>query len=121
MDEKPELVKDTFEEDDKRALARHKKEVAIAEIEGNFQRMGLGTSAQDKQIKTWILNQVFKCVSVDKLIDFPSEQVEHGQEVVSLFADKYIEYMNDCRANQGSPNQEEVKDLMKQAKEMLEL
>lgn len=112
VDLKPELIKDDFEADDKKALLRHKKEVAIAEIEGVFIRMGLGTSAQDKKVVVWMLNKVFDCNSKDKLMDFKSEDVERGQSVINLFADKYVKYMNECRENQETPTNEDMVEMM---------
>lgn len=115
LDVRPELIKDDFEADDKKALLRHKKEVAIAEIEGELIRMGLGTSAQDKKIMVWILNKVFDCSSKDKLMDFKSEDVERGHSVIKLFADKYIKYMNDCRESNSTPTNEDMVEMMERS------
>jgi hypothetical protein len=54
-------------------------------------------------------------------MDFKSEDVERGQSVIKLFADKYIKYMNDCRENTENPTNEEMVELMNRSIEVFKI
>lgn len=110
------VILDTFEEDDKKALIRYQKNNIMSEVDGYFALMGLGTSTSDKQVKGWTLKQVFNVASVDKLNDIAIEELQQNFTSFKKFAESYIHYMSDCKANKRSPNNEEIKVLMKEAK-----
>lgn len=113
---KAALIVDKFEDDDKKALIRYQKNNIMGEVDGYFAIMGLGTAQTDKQIKGWILKQIFGVTSNDKLNDLQIEELQQGFGHFKTFAEKYIGYMSDCKATNVTPNSEEIKRLMGEAK-----
>lgn len=120
VDERPQLIQDTFEDEDRKALERKKKETLIAEVEGNFNLMALGSSAADKQTKAWILKQIWNVTTTDALLPLKVDQVEHGFEIMKIFVDRWIGYMNECRESEQKPDPERVKEDMKISRAMIE-
>jgi hypothetical protein len=90
-------IPDTFQEFESRYtdIAKERTRI-IAEIEGCFELMGLGTGAQDKQVKSWTLNQVFGCNSLEMTEKKSIEILRKGLMIIQGFAQSYKVYLNEC-------------------------
>lgn len=108
-------IPDTFEEFENRysEIAKEKTRI-IAELEGCFQLMGLGTGAKDKQVKAWTLSQVYGLNSLEMIEKKPIQILREGLKVVQGFAAKYKEYMNVCLDSGESIDGAKVQELMKE-------
>lgn len=108
-------IPDTFEEFETRFSEMGKeKERMVAEMEGCFQLMGLGTGAADKQVKAWTLSQVFGVNSIEMVERKPNAIMREGLKVIQGFASKYKDYMNVCLDNDETPDKAKVQQLMKE-------
>jgi hypothetical protein len=108
-------IPDTFEEfENKFGEFARERDAMIAEIEGCFELMGLGTGAADKQVKAWTLSQVFKVNSIEMVSRKGNQSIKAGLSVVKQFADKYKEYMNDCLDTETPVDKTKVQQLMKE-------
>lgn len=107
-------IPDTFEEfENKFSEIGKEKTRIIAELEGCFELMGLGTGAQDKQVKAWTLSQVFGVNSLEMVERKNLKTMREGLEVVRGFADKYKDYLNACLDNELPIEKAKVQQLMK--------
>lgn len=107
-------IPDTFYEfENKFSEIGKEREILIAEIEGCFELMGLGTSAADKQVKAWTLSQVYGVNSTEMLSKRSNDKIREGLKVVKDFANRYKEYFNTCLDSEKEPNKDEVKKIMK--------
>lgn len=92
-----EEIPDTFEDWETRfSHLKIKKAKIIAEIEGAFNLMKLGTSGNDKQLKAATLKKVFNVLSIDKLEDLLPKILQEGLEIIADFANSYNVYMQQC-------------------------
>jgi hypothetical protein len=108
-------IPDTFEEFELRFGQMLKdREVMIAEIEGCFQLMGLGTGAKDKQFKAWTLNQIFGVNSIEMVEKKSNPIIKVGLEKIKVFANKYKDYYDQCLDTETSPDPAKVQGLMKE-------
>lgn len=108
-------IPDTFEEFESRFSEMGKeKERMVAEMEGCFQLMGLGTGAADKQVKAWTLSQVFGVNSIEMVERKPNAVMREGLKVIQGFASKYKDYMNVCLDTEETPEKNKVQQLMKE-------
>jgi hypothetical protein len=108
-------IPDTFEEfENKFSEIGKKKTRIIAELEGCFELMGLGTGAQDKQVKAWTLSQVYGVNSTEMVERKNVATMEEGLTVVRGFADKYKAYMNECIDNDTTIEKAKIQQLMKE-------
>jgi hypothetical protein len=111
-------IPDTFAEfENKYSEFAKDREILIAEIDGCFELMGLGTGAQDKQIKAWTLNQVYGVNSTEMLGKKNNTVIKNGLNVIKEFSNKYRDYMNEC-LDLGVPLEKgKVQEMMKDLKE----
>lgn len=108
-------IPDTFEEfENKFSEIGKEKTRIIAELEGCFEIMGLGTGAVDKQVKAWTLNQVYGVNSTEMVERKNISVMREGLKVVQSFADKYKEYMDVCIDNETEIDKAKIKELMKE-------
>lgn len=108
-------IPDTFEEfENKFSRIAKEREIMVAEIEGCFQLMGLGTGAKDKQTKAWTLNQVYGVNSIEMLEKKNNSVIKEGMNKLKAFADKYKDYLNECLDNETEPDGSKVKEMMKE-------
>jgi hypothetical protein len=107
-------IPDTFEEFETRfgEMAKERERM-VAEIEGSFAVMGLGTGANDKQIKAWTLSQVYGVNSMEMVERKGNSIMKEGMKVIQEFARKYKEYMNECLDNDHEIDKNKIKELMK--------
>jgi len=106
-------IKNEFESsEDRTAEFRRRRETAIAEIEGAFNLMRLGTSAADKNLKASILRTVFGVLSIDSLDRAKAEVVETGMREIKAFAEKYNEYTDECAENETKTDMAHIKSLL---------
>lgn len=89
------------------------RDVLIAEIEGSFDLMGLGTGAADKQVKSWTLSQVYGVKSIEGVAKKNNTVIRSGLEVIKGFADRYKEYMNECLDSDKTIDKAHIQKLMK--------
>lgn len=91
-------IPDTFQEfENKYSQAGKDREVLLAEIDGAFQLMGVaGTGANDKQIKVWIINQVFGVNSLEGVSKLSNGKIKPGLEILKQYANKYKDYLSEC-------------------------
>lgn len=109
-----DIIPDSFEEFETRFSEMGKeRERMIAEMEGCFQLMGLGTGAQDKQIKAWTLSQVFGVNSVEMVERKGNSIIREGLKVIQGFAFQYKEYMNSCLDNDTQIDKAKIQEMMK--------
>lgn len=105
---------DTFQEFENRySDAAKEREIVIAEIEGCFELMGLGTGAEDKQKKVWILDQVYGVKSMEGLGKKNNVTIINGLNIVREFANKYKEYLNECLDGDKPFDKKKVSEMMK--------
>lgn len=108
------VVPDTFYEyESKYSEVAKDREILIAEIEGCFELMGLGTGAQDKQVKAWTLNQTFGLNSTEMLAKRSNSIIREGLTVIKLFANDYKIYLNKCIDSEQNPDKSEIQKMMK--------
>jgi hypothetical protein len=107
-------IPDTFEEfENKYSEAAKDRDVLIAEMEGCFELMGLGTGAEDKQKKAWILNQVYGLNSVEGVAKKSNTTIRAGLNIVKEFANKYKEYLNECLESDQPIDKKKIGEFMK--------
>lgn len=107
-------IPDTFEEfESKYSEIGKERDVMIAEIEGAFALMGLGTGAQDKQVKAWTLNQVYGVNSIEGVSKKNNTTIKKGLETVKAFANSYRDYMNECLDSEKEIDKAHIQKLMK--------
>jgi hypothetical protein len=107
-------IPDTFYEfENKFSEIGKEREILIAEIEGCFELMGLGTSKEDKQVKAWTLSQIYNVNSTEMLAKRSNDNIRMGLKILHDFADKYKTYFNICLDKDEDPKKEEVKNIMK--------
>jgi hypothetical protein len=107
-------IPDTFEEfENKFSEIGKEKARIIAELEGCFELMGLGTGAQDKQVKAWTLAQVYGVNSLEMVERKNITAMRDGLKVIQAFADKYKAYMNECLDNETDVDKNKIKEFMK--------
>jgi hypothetical protein len=108
-------IPDTFEEfENKFGELAKERERMIAEIEGCFELMGLGTGAADKQVKAWTLAQVYGVNSLEMVERKPNTVVKNGLKIIQGFASKYKDYLNECVVSDSTPEKSKVQQLMKE-------
>lgn len=107
-------IPDTFYEfENKFSEIGKEREILIAEIEGCFELMGLGTSKEDKQVKAWTLSQIYNVNSTEMLAKRSNDNIRTGLKILHDFADKYKTYFNICLDKDEDPKKEEIKNIMK--------
>jgi hypothetical protein len=107
-------IPDTFYEfENKFSEIGKEREILVAEIEGCFELMGLGTGAADKQVKAWSLNQIYGVNSTEMLAKRSNDKIREGLQTLKAFANKYKEYFNGCLDKGEDPNKDEIKKMMK--------
>ena len=108
-------IPDTFSEfESKYSEIGKEREVIVAEIEGCFELMGLGTGADDKQKKVWILDQVYGVKSIEGLSKKNNTTLRTGLHVVKEFAEKYKNYMNVCLDTDQPIDKKKIGEFMKE-------
>lgn len=108
-------IPDTFSEfESKYSEIGKEREVIVAEIEGCFELMGLGTGADDKQKKVWILDQVYGVKSIEGLSKKNNTTLRTGLHVVKEFAEKYKNYMNVCLDTEQPIDKKKIGEFMKE-------
>jgi hypothetical protein len=108
-------IPDTFSEFESKYIEIGKeREIIVAEIEGCFELMGLGTGADDKQKKVWILDQVYAVKSIEGLSKKNNTVLRNGLQVVKDFANKYRDYMNVCIDNDQAIDKKKIAEFMKE-------
>jgi len=106
-------IPDTFDDWENRfSQQRIKKGKIIAEIEGTFNLMKLGTSVADKSLKAAILKKVYSHTSIDKLEDVASNNLQSGLETIQEFSEKYNEYMQICLDGEQKPDMKHIGELL---------
>lgn len=104
---------DTFDDiEDKFNTQNKQRKEAIAEIEGHFELMGLGTSKDDKQLKAAILNKVFKCTSIEKVENLRLMDVKKGASIIKSYASYYIDYLGDCASKGIKPEMATLSSML---------
>jgi hypothetical protein len=109
-------IPDTFEEfENKYSVNAKEREILFAEIEGCFALMGiLGTGSEDKQKKTWIMNQIYGVNSLEMLSKRANKDIREGMTKLRTFADKYKDYMNECLDNEVPVDKKKIAEFMKE-------
>lgn len=108
-------IPDTFKEfENKYNDVAKDRDILVAEIEGCFELMGLGTGAQDKQVKAWTLNQVYQVNSVEMLGKKNNTVIRGGLKVIKEFSNKYRDYMNECLDAEKPIEKTKVQEMMKE-------
>lgn len=108
-----QTVVDRFEDSEmKRAMTKKDRDTVIAEIEGTFSLMALGSSAKDKQFKSWLLKSLWSATSIEGVDSLPLKTIKRGAQILSAFAEKYIEYITQCNEWEKQPDPAEVKAMM---------
>jgi hypothetical protein len=107
-------IPDTFYEFENRFSEIGKeREILVAEIEGCFELMGLGTSKEDKQVKAWTLNQVYNVNSVEMLAKRSNDTIRDGLKVIKGFGNEYKKHLNECLDTGKSIDKDHIKSVMK--------
>jgi len=107
-------IPDTFYEfENKFSEIGKEREILVAEIEGCFELMGLGTGKEDKQVKAWTLNQIYGVNSTEMLAKRSNDTIKEGMKILKAFANQYKEYFNICLDKEEDPNKDEIKKMMK--------
>ncbi len=108
------VVPDTFYEyESKYNEIAKDREILIAEIEGCFELMGLGTGAQDKQVKAWTLNQVYGLNSTEMLTKKNNTSIREGLKIIKDFSNQYKDYMNVCLDAEKPIEKGHIQEMMK--------
>lgn len=106
-------IPDTFKEfEEKFSGIGRRKDTAIAEIEGGFNLMELGTSKEHKGLKAAILKKVFNVLSIDAVGKLSVETIEEGMDIIKDYANQYVGYMSDCITQTQTPDMTHVGELL---------
>lgn len=106
-------IPDSFKEfEEKFSGIGRRKDLAIAEIEGAFNLMELGTSKEHKGLKAAILKKVFNVLSLDMVQKLPAETIEEGMDIIKDYASQYIAYMGSCVEQTQTPDMTHVAELL---------
>lgn len=106
-------IPDTFKEfEEKFSGIGKRKDIAIAEIEGAFNLMELGTSKEHKGLKSAILKKVFNVLSLDALRNSSAEQIEEGMDIIKDYSGQYTQYMTSCIEQTQTPDMSHVASLL---------
>jgi hypothetical protein len=112
-------IPDSFEEfENKYSEFAKEREIAIAEIEGCFSLMGLGTGAKDKQIKVWALDKVFGGKSIEGLTKKNVTTVKENLNILKQYTHEYRDYLNECNKEQVEVDPKRLLEIMNQVKEL---
>jgi hypothetical protein len=112
-------IPDSFEEfENKYSEFAKEREIAIAEIEGCFSLMGLGTGAKDKQIKVWALDKVFGVKSIEGLTKKNVTTVKENLNILKQYTHEYRDYLNECNKEQVEVDPKRLLEIMNQVKEL---
>jgi len=104
---------DTFEDPEGRwGKIKAERDKLISEIEGVFNYLKLGTSKEDKGMKSAVLNKLFKVVSVDNLTDIKNEKLSDGLHIMKEWAEAYIKYVDGCFDEQTQPDLKHIGQLL---------
>jgi hypothetical protein len=108
-------IPDTFVEfESKFNEVLKEREILVAEIEGCFELMGLGTGSADKQVKAWTLNQVYGLNSTEMLAKKNNSTIRDGLKVIKDFSNKYKAYMNECLDKEVTVEKNKIQQMMKE-------
>lgn len=111
-----ERIEDNFSTaENKQYYAAKERERLIADLEGLFSLMGLGTGAKDKQFKTYCLKNVFGVLSVEALETLQPDFIQIGVNVMKKFADDYGVYLKNCADGNTAAEANVVAELLKDA------
>lgn len=106
-------IPDTFREfEEKFSNIGRRKDTAIAEIEGAFNLMELGTSKEHKGLKSAILKKVFNVLSLEAVRNLSAEQIEEGTDIIKDYSTTYVKYMADCVEQTQTPDMTHVAALL---------
>lgn len=106
-------IPDSFKEfEEKFSGIGRRKDTAIAEIEGAFELMQLGTSKEHKGLKSAILKKVFNVLSIEAVRQLSAERIEEGMDIIKDYANQYIAYMADCVEQTQTPDMAHVALLL---------
>lgn len=106
----PVLISDKFEElEDTSSLVKYRREKALSNISGIFNYMKLGTSAEDKKFKAWMINKLFhEKYDLDVLSSERPEELESASNLLGIFAKKYLAYLEDCEMGASPVDKKEI-------------
>jgi hypothetical protein len=90
---------------------RDERDKTISEIEGTFNLMGLGTSKEDKQLKSWLLNKTFNVTTIENLSTVKFEILKSGLPIIQKFANGFIDYIAVCNEEGIKPDGKRVADI----------
>lgn len=108
-------IPDTFEEfENKFGEIVREREIMIAEIEGCFKLMNLGTGAADQQKKAWIMNQVFGVNAIESVQKKGNPAIKTGLAIIKGFSEQYKKYMNECLDTETDVDKNRINTMMKE-------
>lgn len=108
-------IPDTFKEfENKYNDVAKDRDILVAEIEGCFELMGLGTGAQDKQVKAWTLNQVYQSNSLEMVSKKNNTVIREGLKVIKEFSNKYRDYLNECLDAEVQIDKTKIQSMMRE-------
>jgi hypothetical protein len=107
-------IQDKFENiEDKTTQNRRRAEVLTAEIAGTFNLMGLGTTNEDKKLKSAILNKIFGVVSMEAVEQkIRLKEMEFGYSILKNFAASYAGYLANCADLETKPDMKQVAEIL---------
>ncbi|KKL73741.1 hypothetical protein LCGC14_2071890, partial [marine sediment metagenome] len=82
---------------------RDAKTIVLEKISGKFELLGLGTSKEDKAIKTAMYQQTFGTVSKTEIEKMRSEDVQHHGERMLELIDEFTVKIKDSNGEQWNP------------------
>lgn len=107
-------IVDKFEDSEqKRMNDRKERERLVAEIEGLFNLMALGTSAKDKQFKAWILKTLWQITSIDMMDKKRVDEIKTGVLILNSFSEQYLKYATECNESNSQPDGSVVAEMFK--------
>ncbi len=111
------ILPDTFKEFESRYSENVKiKEQCIADIDGCFALIGLGTGSADKQTKAWIIKNAFGTHSIESAVSAGIDSFERGTRIIKSFTQKYVDYLESIIETGETKSPEVVKSLMSEAR-----
>jgi len=118
-EDKPSKFTDKFEhEDDAEYNKRRKRrEVLFAEIKATFELMGIGTSKDDKALKSWVMNTLWGFKSPDGLKTLDLEQLQQGVDIINATCDEYEPMLRAWQAEGQAPDINKIRELIEKYSE----
>lgn len=113
---------DKFDSNEENSFAEKRaREIAYEEIKGVFDSLALGTSKDEKKLKTDVVEYVFGTSSNTAIQSMKSEQLKEGALIIKDFKIKYLQYLEEKKITNEPLDYSAIMDLLEKSREEVNL